>query len=77
MSLGTANGYSSVLPDWQDPELFQKNRLPMSTHFTTDGLKISLDGIWRFRWYEGLDSRDMRFFSLDFDDSEWGTYNPD
>jgi beta-galactosidase len=73
MSLGTANGYSSVLPDWQDPELFQKNRLPMSTYFTTDGLKISLDGIWSFRWHEGLDSRDMRFFSLDFDDSEWGS----
>ena len=33
------------LPDWQDPQVVQRNRLPMSSHFETDGLKLTLNGM--------------------------------
>lgn len=62
---------AAELPDWQDPEIFEKNRMPMSAFFSTDGLKINLNGIWKFCWYENPDSRDMNFFKTDFDDSSW------
>ena len=51
------------LPDWQDPQVFQKNRIPMSSYFETDGLRLSLNGTWSFKWYETIDER-SRDFSL-------------
>ena len=27
-----------TLPDWQNPQVVQKNRIPMASHFETDGL---------------------------------------
>ena len=36
------------LPDWQNPFVLQKNRMPMSSHFETDGLKQTLNGTWDF-----------------------------
>ena len=38
----------TILPDWQNPEIFQKNRIPMASSFETDGLKLSLNGTWSF-----------------------------
>ena len=60
-----------VLPDWQDPQVFQKNRIPMSSYFETDGLKQMLNGIWNFQWYETIDSRSKDFYTLGYDDSGW------
>ena len=40
------------LPDWQDPFVLQENRMPMTAHFETDGLKQTLNGMWDFCWYE-------------------------
>ncbi len=41
------------LEDWQDPGIFQKNRLPMAATFTTDQqLSQSLDGLWKFGFYD-------------------------
>ena len=60
-----------VLPDWQDPQVFQKNRIPMASYFETDGLKQMLNGIWNFHWYETIDSRSRDFYTLGYDDSEW------
>ena len=61
-----------VLPDWQDPEIFEWNRVPMSSHFETDGLKMSLNGEWDFCWYETIDQRSADFYRTDFDASGWG-----
>lgn len=72
MSIGAIEGFSNELPDWQDPEIFEKNRLPMSSYFMTDGLKLSLNGEWNFRWYEDIDGRDLNFFLTTSDDSDWG-----
>lgn len=61
----------AVLPEWQDPQIVEVNRLPMSSFFETDGEKLMLNGVWDFRWYETIDSRSMDFFKTDFDASGW------
>ena len=59
------------LPDWQDPQVFQKNRIPMSSYFETDGLRLSLNGTWSFKWYETIDERSRDFFTAGYDDAGW------
>ncbi len=39
------------MPDWQDPGIVQRNRLPMRSSFFTDGDYVSLNGIWDFRFF--------------------------
>ncbi len=77
MALGAAAVASaapkSVLPDWQDPQLFQRNRIPMAAHFETDGLKLMLNGVWDFNWNEHMDSRPADFWKPDYDASGWDT----
>ena len=74
-ALGTAAVASAAakntLPDWQDPDVLQENRLPMTASFETGGLKMSLNGTWDFCWYETIDSRSKDFYKLDFDASGW------
>lgn len=62
-----------VLPDWQNPEIVENNRLPMSSTFETDGYRLMLNGVWDFCWYETIDSRSKDFYRTDFDASDWGT----
>ena len=61
----------NTLPDWQDPGVVEENRVPMSSHFETDGLKMTLNGTWKFCWYESIDSRSKEFYTTSFDDAEW------
>ena len=74
-ALGTATVASSAakneLPAWQDPGVVAENRLPMSASFETDGLKMMLDGMWDFCWYETVDSRSSDFYRTDYDASGW------
>lgn len=63
--------YSGELPDWQNPELVQRNRLPMSATFDAGGLKCPLNGVWNFRWYESIEARDKGFWTESYDDSNW------
>ena len=71
-ALGTAQAKKNDLPDWQDPQVVEKNRLPMAASFHTGGLKMSLNGTWKFAWYETIDSRSMDFFKTDYADADWG-----
>ena len=65
---------ASVLPDWQDPQVFEKNRLPMAATFTTDQQQtLSLDGTWKFRLAPTLSERVSGFEAVDFRDGDWGT----
>ena len=78
MTLGIAAVASAatkkqILPDWQDPQVVQKNRIPMSSHFETDGLKLMLNGQWNFNWNEDMNARPMDFFSLSYNDEGWDT----
>ena len=63
----------TILPDWQNPEIFQKNRIPMASSFETDGLKLSLNGTWSFNWNEDMNARPTDFWTLAYDDSSWDT----
>lgn len=62
---------NEVLPDWQDPQIVQKGRIPMSSSFQTDGLRLMLNGVWNFNWNEDMSSRPMDFYRPDYDDAEW------
>ena len=71
---GTASFAASdtaKLPDWQNPNVVERNRIPMTSTFDTEGLKLSLNGIWKFQWYESIPSRSMDFFNLSYDDRNW------
>lgn len=59
------------MPAWQDPGIVQENRIPMSSHFETDGHKLMLNGMWDFCWYETIESRSADFFETGFDASGW------
>ncbi len=58
---------------WQDPNVFEENRLPMSATFTTDQQKtLTLNGVWKFKWNETIEGRTRGFEALGFDDADWG-----
>ena len=39
----------TVLPDWQNATVIQRNRYPMTATFETGGQKLSLNGVWKFQ----------------------------
>lgn len=73
LSVVMFNVSAETLPDWQDPQIVQRNRVEMTATFDTGGLKTDLNGVWNFKWYETIDSRSMDFFALSYDDSSWDT----
>ena len=76
-------------PKWQDPNLFEENRLPMRStfivtptaegvvaehDFTKSPLYRSIGGIWKFHWTQNsTDPQPANFQSPNFDDAAWGT----
>lgn len=71
MPAGVFAAAGQDLPEWQNPRVFEKNREPMKSTFSTDGLKEDLNGVWKFNWNEHMDSRPMDFYATDYDDSDW------
>ena len=61
-----------VLDYWQDPDVYEMNRLPMTASVRSECPTLSLDGVWKFSWSEDLDLR-TDFAAPGFDDSSWGT----
>ena len=63
---------NAIEEDWQNPEVFGINRLPMRASFTTDQQKtLSLNGEWKFNFCENPSSRTAGFQAVDFNDSGW------
>ena len=59
---------------WQDPGVFEENRLPMAATFVTDQQKtLTLNGVWKFKWNETIEGREKGFEAVGYDDSGWGT----
>lgn len=59
-------------PVWQDPGIFEINRLPMRSTFVTDQQKsVSLNGLWKFNFHISPESINNGFSSLSYDDSSW------
>lgn len=71
-STGLACAGPKDLPAWQDPQVVEENRAPMTAAFVTDGLRLPLSGIWAFNWNESVSSRPLDFYEKDYDDSSWG-----
>ena len=59
------------LPCWQHPGVVEINRYPMTATFQTDGNRLSLNGVWDFKWYETLEDRDPDFFKEDYSAEGW------
>jgi beta-galactosidase len=71
------------IPVWQNPEIFEIGRLPMSSTSTRyqsreTALKCDssknefyINGSWKFFWAQVPDQEPDEFFSLGFDDQDW------
>ncbi len=71
MCMATLNLAADGMPDWQNPQVVQRNRLPMSATFDAGGLNLSLNGSWKFNWNENPGVRPTDFHTLSYDDSAW------
>ncbi len=58
---------------WQDASVNQINRLPMTATLQTGYPVLSLDGLWKFRWYDSPEGRDLQFYGTGVDDAAWDT----
>ena len=72
-AVASAATKKTTLPAWQDPNVVEENRIPMTAHFQTDGLKLMLNGTWDFKWNEDRNSRPTDFYRTDYDASGWDT----
>ena len=62
----------TAMEPWQDPNVFEENRMPMRATFVTDQQKtLSLNGVWKFNWNETIEGRTKGFEAPGFDDSSW------
>ena len=75
------------IPYWQTPNVVQVNKLParatsmsyptiaMALHGNRDASprKLSLNGNWKFNWYEAPNKAPKAFFTPDFNDTDWNT----
>ncbi|MBN1351863.1 chitobiase/beta-hexosaminidase C-terminal domain-containing protein [candidate division KSB1 bacterium] len=73
------------LPDWENPEIFQRNREPARCtaipYLTLEQAKTgerqntpffkSLDGLWKFNWVQSLSERPADFYKPDFNTDQW------
>lgn len=60
------------LEPWQDPNIFEENRLPMRATFTTDQQQtLSLNGRWRFHGSPSVESRLIGFEAIAYNDASW------
>ena len=58
-------------PEWQDANVVEINRYPMTATFETGGNKLSLNGVWDFKWYELIADRSLDFYRTDYEASGW------
>ena len=72
MSLSARN--QSKMEPWQDPNVFEENRLEMRASFEANPTeKVYLNGVWKFNWSESPAGRLKGFEAVGYDDSQWGT----
>ena len=65
---------NNKMEPWQDPNVFEENRLPMAATFVTDQQKtLTLNGVWKFKWNETIEGRTKGFEAVDYNDADWGT----
>lgn len=58
---------------WQDPNVFEENRMPMrATFVTAQQQTLSLNGLWKFYFNPTIEGRLQGFEAVNYDDSAWG-----
>lgn len=69
----TVTAFGAKKPEpWQDPEVFQENRLPMRATFRTDQQQtLSLNGIWKFHFSESVAASLKGFEAITYNDASW------
>ena len=72
-ALATCAAAAAPAEDWQNPSVNERNRVPMHASFATDSPRLSLEGVWKFKWYESPGARSRDFFKPGLDDSAWGS----
>jgi Beta-galactosidase/beta-glucuronidase len=61
-----------AVDDWQNPAVNERNRVPMHASYATDSPRLSLEGLWSFKWYETPAARSLDFYKPGLDESGWG-----
>ena len=61
------------LADWQDPNVYESNRLPMKASMLLSSPSMSLNGTWSFRWVDNYNEHLDGFEDPACDDSAWDT----
>ena len=57
---------------WQDPNVFEENRMPMRATFVTDQQQtLSLNGLWKFHFNPTIEGRLKGFEAVGYDDASW------
>ena len=57
---------------WQDPNVFEENRMPMrATFVTAQQQTLSLNGLWKFYFNPTVEGRLKGFEAVGYDDSAW------
>ena len=65
-------GAQTKMEPWQDPNVFEENRLPMrATFVTAQQQTLSLNGLWKFRFNPTIEGRLKGFEAVGYDDSAW------
>lgn len=60
------------LEPWQDPNVFQENRLPMRATFKVDQeQRLCLNGVWKFHFSQNVASRLKGFEAVGYNDASW------
>ena len=61
------------LEPWQDPNVFEENRMPMrATFVSAQQQTLSLNGLWKFYFNPTVEGRLKGFEAVGYDDSAWG-----
>ena len=59
---------------WQDPNVFEENRMPMrATFVTAQQQTLSLNGLWKFHFNPTIEGRLKGFEAVGFNDAAWDT----
>lgn len=58
---------------WRTTEINQINRLPMHSDYLTDSPVLSLEGLWKFQWFENMGEQQADFYKPSVNDASWGT----
>ncbi len=69
-ALAAGSRKNDVAP-WKTTEINSINRMKMSSSFDTDGINLSLNGMWDFRFYADPALKSADFFRADYDASSW------